>query len=219
VAAKFDGILGMAFPSIAVDGVTPVFQNMITQGLVPEPVFSFYIDRNASHTSGGELLLGGSDPAMYTGNFTYVDVDRPAYWQFRMQAVSMGSQQFCKGGCEAIADTGTSLLALPHEEARAINHLIGAKPVPGGEWTVDCSRLASMPNVTFSIGGRDFVLRAEDYVLEVSSWGSKTCVSGFMGLDIPPPMGPIWILGDVFLGRFYTEFDVGNSRIGFADSI
>ncbi|CAK9858929.1 unnamed protein product [Sphagnum jensenii] len=212
VAAQFDGILGLGFKEISVDSVTPVWYNMLSQGLVTQPVFSFWLNRDASQENGGELVFGGVDPKHFQGTHIYTPVTRKGYWQFNMGDVLIGgeSTDYCKGGCAAIADSGTSLLAGPS----VCDHL----PNSNGDSTVDCSSLASMPDVAFTIGGNIFTLTPAQYILQIGQGSQAQCMSGFTGLDIPPPAGPLWILGDVFMGVYHTVFDYGNTRLGFAKS-
>jgi len=226
IAAHFDGILGMGFPQISVEGAVPVFHNMIDQGLVDAPIFSFWLNRNPDAELGGEMVLGGSDPNYYTGEFTYVPVKREGYWEILMDGISSGGETMgCDGSCTAIVDTGSSLLVGPTAQTNAINKMLGGIPVGAtGEYIIMCNLIDTMPDIDFVLGGRTFTLGPRDYVLEVTQCilgqCETQCISGFMGMDLPMSDPPSWwILGDVFIGKFYTEFDVGQSRVGFATAV
>jgi cathepsin D len=219
VAAKFDGILGMGYPEISEMNITPVFNTLVQQKAVPEPVFGFWLDRDPSGATGGEVTLGGIDTKRYTGPIAWAPVTRQGYWQFKMDKVVQGTNTIaCASGCQAIADTGTSLLAGPKAEVTKIQELIGATPLMAGEYTVNCSKINDLPIISMVINGKKFDLTGKDYILKVSAMGKSICLSGFMGIDLPPKAGPLWILGDVFIGRFYTVFDFGKNRVGFAES-
>ena len=326
---QFDGILGLAFPTISVDRVVPPFYNLMAQHGVDAGVFGVWMNRGSSggKGKGGQITFGGLDAAHYTGDINYVPVTREGYWQFDMDGLKAGDQDFCEGGCAAIADTGTSLIAGPKDEVDRINKevlkadSVGAaqckvllrqyfpnlvqlieqfgpeavcasiglcdekKPeeeifgirhskasplvlpsehhAPGaqgsaceicklgvdyaeklivqnatsstveklledefcesdvlnnGEYAVDCDRLGELPDLTFTIGGNPYTLKPEDYTLRLGSGAAEQCISGFMGLDMPPSIGKLWILGDVFIGPYYTVFDADQKRVGFAKS-
>ncbi|EJF61236.1 endopeptidase [Dichomitus squalens LYAD-421 SS1] len=207
---KFDGILGLAYDTIAVNHITPPFYHLINKGLVDEPVFSFRL--GSSEDDGGEAIFGGVDDSAYTGKIQYVPVRRKAYWEVELEKVSLGDDVLELESTGAAIDTGTSLIALPTDIAEMINTQIGATKSWNGQYTVDCAKVPSLPDLTFTFGGNPYVLKGTDYILEVQG----TCISSFTGLDINVPGGSLWIVGDVFLRKYYTVYDHGRDAVGFA---
>ncbi|XP_055974787.1 renin [Sorex fumeus] len=218
--AKFDGVLGMGFPAQAIGGVTPVFDNILSQKVLNRDVFSVYYSRNSkkSHSVGGEIVLGGSDPQYYQGNFHYVSVSKTDSWQISMKGVSVNEATLlCAEGCKAVVDTGASYISGPTSSLRVLMDTLGAKELSNYEYVVSCNQLPTLPNISFHLGNSAYTLTSFDYALLQDSYSNDDeCTLALHGMDIPPPTGPVWVLGATFIRKFYTEFDRGNNRIGFA---
>lgn len=45
---------------------------------------------------------------------------------------------------------------------------------------------------------------------------TRNCKRAFMKLDVPSPRGPLWVLGDIFLRKYFIIFDRDQKRIGIA---
>ncbi|CAI0625955.1 unnamed protein product [Linum tenue] len=246
--AKFDGILGLGFREISVGDAVPVWDNMMKQGLIKEPVFSFWLNRHVDEEEGGEIVFGGVDPNHFKGKHTYVPVTQKGYWQFDMGDVIIGGKPtgYCGRGCSAIADSGTSLLAGPTTVVAMINKAIGASGVVSqqcktvvsqyGQTILDLlmaeagpKKICSQIGLCTFDGTKSVSMGIESVVNEGDERSSgavndamcsacEMAVVGFTALDIPPPRGPLWILGDVFMGRYHTVFDYGNMQVGFAEA-
>lgn len=209
---RFDGIMGLGYNTISVNGIVPPFYNMLDQGLLDEPVFSFYLSDTNDESSESEAMFGGVDKDHYTGKLTKIPLRRKAYWEVNLDAITFGDDTAEMDDTGVILDTGTSLIALPSTMAELLNKEIGAKKSYNGQYTVECDKRDSLPDLTFTLTGYNFTIGPYDYILEVQG----SCISSFMGMDFPEPVGPLAILGDAFLRKWYSVYDLGTNSVGLA---
>uniref|UniRef100_A0A8C3BSE9 pepsin A n=1 Tax=Cairina moschata TaxID=8855 RepID=A0A8C3BSE9_CAIMO len=199
----FDGILGLAFPSIASSGAVPVFDNMMSQGLLAEDLFSIYL--SSESRTGSFVMLGGMDSSCFSGRLRWIPLSAETYWQIAVDRIIMrGRVVACPRGCQAVVDSGTMLLAGPPRDIATIQHHIGASEYPSSQVR------KSLPDIIFVIRGTKFPLPAKNYIQQIYP---GYCKSGFESITIS---SEFWILGQVFLRQYYSVFDRAHRRVGLA---
>lgn len=179
-----DGLLGMAFESIAQTALPPVFQTLVSESKTTSSVFGFTLLDN-----GGELFLGGTDTTAFTGSLTFAPLivtNPPAFWEISAQSVSVGTTKVVTRAQDAIVDTGTTLLIVDPTSATEIYAKIpGARSatntVGEGFFTIPCNEIPT--DVSFTVGGKAFTLSADTLNFGPVSEGSNSCVGGIMGAD------------------------------------
>lgn len=86
------GILGLGWPDLAVDDVTPPMQNLLSQ--LDQPIFTVWLDRHvrpAEAKLGGLITYGGLDPVNCDKQVDYVALSSQTYWQFPINGFSIGT--------------------------------------------------------------------------------------------------------------------------------
>ncbi|XP_056137507.1 gastricsin-like [Lampris incognitus] len=220
VVAKFDGILGLSYPSISAGGETPVMDNMISQKLLQTDIFSFYL--SSDEQQGSELAFGGVDSTKFEGQIHWTPVTSETYWQIGVEKFQIQGQDtgLCSRGCQAVVDTGTSMLTAPSQILGRILQAIGAERNQYGMYMVDCNQVYNMPTLNFVISGVSLPLAPSAYILQSYQNGNTFCSVGITPTYLPSYNGqPLWIFGDVFLREYFSVYDRTNNRVGFATAV
>ncbi|KAB0377428.1 hypothetical protein FD755_011872 [Muntiacus reevesi] len=209
----FDGVLGLNYPKFSFTGGIPIFDNLKNQGAISEPVFAFYLSK--SKPEGSVVMFGGVDTSYYQGALHWVPLIQAGDWRVHMDRISMNRQTIaCSGSCEALVDTGTSLIQGPRRLVDNILRLIGATP-RGSKHYVSCSAVNTLPSIIFTINGFNYPLPAQAYTIKDSS---GNCYTSFKE-NTASASTETWILGDVFLRQYFSVYDRGNDRIGLAQAV
>ncbi|XP_015425291.1 PREDICTED: pepsin F-like [Myotis davidii] len=170
---------------------------------------------SSNQEKGSVVMFGGVDHSYYRGELQWVPVSRQGFWQVTVDSISMnGTVVACPGDCQAIMDTGASLVIGPLDPVLNILKSINAHNTSTGEYIVSCEAVQSLPDIVFTINGIAYPVPASAYIQREQT---DIC---FCNMDIDTSgSSSLWVLGDVFLRLYFTVFDRANNRIGLAPAV
>jgi len=212
--SKFSGIAGLAFPSLSRGGVAPVFDQMIQKKVMKKNRFGFYLQEKRD----GALWFDDIPSTNWIGELTKHKVMDKAYWSVKLVDVKVGdkSLKVCpKEGCKLAVDSGTSLLTGPSSGTRKVLAELGLQG--------DCGNFKTLKHLTYVIEAvdskgkpynKEYSLKPEEFVMTDAALSD--CRAGLSTLDVPKPNGPVWIVGDMFMMKYFSIFDRDDNTVSLA---
>jgi len=220
-----DGIIGLGFDES--ENTTTFLENLRSQGVLEKNMFSIYLAYDSDNQShpGSELIIGGYDQKyMLSDDFTFFDLAQNDSWTIGMVSFSLGNVTYnSRSNATTAIDSGTSYIGVPSNEWDNIFSALTAyddscQLTPDSPLTLcDCGSeedIGFYPNLVVTLGDernvQQFVIPPEYYVNYLPDF--QVCSILLVnngGFDV-------WLLGDIFMQRYYTLFDMENSRIGLA---
>jgi hypothetical protein len=203
-ASQMDGILGLAYESIAVDNI-PTFIDSMS---LTEKSFTFYLGTDPTPSY---MYMPGFDPALSTeSDWTFHDVAQQKYYGLNFTSMQQtGQDAIDMSKYYAVIDSGTSAIV---GDSTLIDSLLSGLP----RVHLTCDNMDEFPDIMFTLDDVTYTLSAEDYILKITDAGITECAMGIMGTDFPVYFN-YFILGDVFMRKYWTFFDKEANRVGFQE--
>jgi hypothetical protein len=209
-----------------------------------EPYFSLFLDPFSMEADsynpqngGARLILGGTDPSLYSGNMSWVPAKLSAWWGIAVESATIKGQEVRLGvdprWCLddkplAMIDSGSTVMSVPHDAAETIFPALGMRSFTNFNGNVNLIPSENMtgPDTTviYSLGGVEYPV---DGV-----WGCDTAskIAGAFNLSESELSGSpfwcvpnvvenaeqYWVLGAPFLQTVYSVFQADPPQLGFA---
>lgn len=210
----YDGILGVGMPAGSLDMSFNFLGNLAEAGRLKRNRFSLWLATEADHGEDSEITFGDLDENRLGSEILWMptvlrpgDADNTGLWAANLTDVYAGTSglKLCGStGCRAAFDTGTSVIGGPESFIQGIIQAVALQE--------DCSNYNELPMIGFQFRMYTLMLERGDYVKRV---GSK-CYHQFLAIEVPPPKGPVVLLGDPFLRRYMTIYDRDSLQIGLS---
>ncbi|CAI4225046.1 unnamed protein product [Auanema sp. JU1783] len=210
-----DGMMGLAWPALAVDNVVPPMQNVLPQ--LDQPIFTVFLRRRIDDpvgANGGLITYGGLDTVNCDSKINYVELTSETYWQFQIHGFSIGDYTTNRKA-KAISDTGTSWIGCPEIAFNGILQQTKAQYSSKDElYLVPCDAEPTLPDLIFTINDIKYNIPAIEYVLDIGLGNGKCAITFFS--QSSGGFTPSWNFGDTFIRTYCNIYDIGQKRIGFA---
>jgi len=204
-SAPFDGVFGLSLTG------SPLGEgfDVAAAGLLPQAQFSVVL---SDEDGGSKITFGGFQPETMGSGILWTPVHSEFGWQVEIDDIALdgwptglcSAGKSSGGGCQAAVDSGASVISGPGALIQALSISVNVSK--------DCENYQNLPSIGFQIGEQILNLGPEDYIDRTSA-GCKFLPTP---IDVPPPRGPLLILGFPFLRRFVTIYDRANVKLGFA---
>ena len=205
--SAFSGIVGLGYPSLSFQNTTPLFDSIIQSKQLKHNLFTFYYSINEQ--SNGEMTLGYIDDTKYKGTINYYKVIEKRFWMIELTDITVNGNNLhiCDNKpCKAIVDTGSTMISGPSAQV--------AKLLESIKVNNTCDKGIT---VGFVFGEDVYEMKYKDYMVKSVVDHKMVCEPMIEEFDMKlRNEGYAWIIGNVFMQKYYTVFDRDEDRVGFA---